>query len=781
MPTRRSVTWAQGTDRLAAGLWYDVRHAARMLSRNGHYTALATLTTALGTGLVTAMCAVLNGTVWHPLAFGNADRLVALGGAVSSSTVLEWASAASFDGVAGYKTRRVTATGLGDPASLKATIASSSLFQVLGARAARGREFSPADDATGARPAVLGDEAWRTTFSTDPAVVGKTIYLNRVPFAIVGVMPAGFQFPTNVQRVDLYTTVAADLQADRHPAGQVRPRDLQVVALLKPGVGLERARAEMAVLLTGTDRTAKPVDPRGIVVPLARDVARDMVSPLTVLTWAVACVLAIACATVAVLALIQVTGRRHDLATRLAMGATRARLAQQAVVERLLVAGAGGALGALVAVLGARPLLAAAGPEVAAVARARLDVSVLAASLAVGMAAALVAALAPAMQAAATAWPSRGQDAASQGGGISAGALRRALVSVEVALMVVLLATCVSLLRGYLGLSRADPGFEASGVMTFRVDLSDALLTPAQQADVFERVRAALGRAPGVQSGAFSALLPFGDLRFTFRLDVPREDSHGAGGVGVEVHMVSPGFFHAMKIPLVEGRDFDGSDVSGRPRVAIVSRRLAAQAFAEGDPVGRVLDVPGGMSTTSNPLARVIGVVGDVRNGTLSTAADPQLYLPYSQAPLLGSATFVVRVPEGDPDRAMAVIRRMVRDIDASAPVVDQRPLEDYVGRSLVRARFNALLTGVFADGAIAWLVVRHGLETTAFGLAAGTAGAAVVTRLLTSVLYGVQPGQAATLGVAAGAGAAAALVALCYPARSAARGDLRGMLRDET
>ncbi len=806
-PVRKLAGWT-------GGLWVDVRHAWRTLTRKSHYASLAVLTTAFSTGLVTAMCAVLDGTLWHPLPFPDADRLVALSGPVSPPTVAEWAAAASFGGVAGYKTHRYTATGAGDATSVKATIASSNLFDVLGSRAVRGRAFDPSDDATGARPAVLGDEAWRTTFQADPAIVGKTIYLNRIAFTIIGVMPAGFQFPTTVERVDLYTTVAADLQTDRRAAASGGPRDLLVVARLKPGVGVERARAEMAVLLTGEGRAAPHVDPRGLVVPLARDVAREMVSPLAVLTGAVACVLAMACATVAILTLIQVTGRRDELMTRLAVGATRARLAQQAVIEGLLVAGVGGALGAAVAVFGAGPLLAAAGPEVTAA--AHLDAGVVALSFGISLAAACLAAVAPATRAAATAWPSRTAAQGTRDRSVSTNALRGVLVSVEVALMVVLVALCVSLLRGYLGLSHVDPGFETSGVMTFRVDLSDAMKPLAQQAEVFERVRATLDRTPGVQAGAFTALLPFGDLRFTMRLGLPHADSPHIENLGIEVHLVSPGFFGAMKIPVVEGRGFDASDVDGRPRVAVVSRSLAARVFPGVQTVGQPLDLPLGRSDGSDRFARVVGVVGDIRNGTLSAPPDPQVYVPYSQAPLAGSVTFVARIGENDPSRIMAAVRRHVREIDASMPLVNQRPLEDYVDRSLVRPRFNVLLTGVFAatavflaiaglyavvsystmgrrwefairkalgatDWSIAGLVVRHGLRSVAAGLVAGMVGAAGTLRLLARVLYGVQPGQVVTLGVAAATAVVVTLAAVWVPARTAARDTLRGFLRDQT
>jgi predicted permease len=736
---------------------------------------------------------------------------------VSYPTVADWSSASrSFDVLAGYRGKRYTLTGAGEATSLRATVSSGSLFRVLDVPAARGSALSPADDA-GAPVAVLGDEAWRTLFGADAGIIGKTVYLNRVAFTIVGVMPPGFQFPTGVDRVDLYTTVAGDLQADRRQAERTYPRDLQVVARLRPGVTLSQARAEMsAIVAAGTrDRAGQSVDPLGLVVPLAADVTGALVSPLTILAWAVACVLVIACSTVAILSLIRVVSRRGELATRLALGATRARLARQLLAEGLLVAIAGGVAGALLAYLGAAPLLRAAGTSIASAARSQFDARVLLITLAVSVVVAIVSAAIPALEAASTRWPRFAGPIAFAGHRSTAPAARGLLVTVEVAVTVALVAACITLLRGYLALSRVDPGFDAKGVLTFRIDLSDALYSPRQQVDFFEHVRQDVRGLPGVKAAAFTALLPFGDLRFTIRLDTP---SGGAGDVRqtpAEVHLVSPGFFEAMGIPLDEGRDFGAADVAGHPRVAIVSRSLAARCFPGQNPIGRLVKAGIGPAGATDPMVQVVGVVGDVRNGSLATPTDPQLYLPYSQAPLAASTTFTTRLRGTDSSQVLAAIRQRVRALNAAVPIVAVRPLEDYLYGSLARPRFGALLVGVFAcaavflaaaglyavvsysavrrrrefsirralgatERAIAWMVVRQGLLVVVPGLVAGLAGAIAADRVLSGALFGVRPSRPATLLLSAVAAAAIALVSTWRPARAAAGDDLRSTLQGD-
>jgi putative ABC transport system permease protein len=799
-------------------MWHDLRLGARALRRSAGFSTLAVLTLALGIGLTTAVSAVLNGTLWHPLPFAEAERLVAIGGAVSRSTLTEWQQAArSFDALAGYRGRAYTLSGVGTAASLKATVASGSLFTVLRANPALGRVLSAQDEGGPARVAVLGHAAWREWFHSDPAVVGRTISLNRVDFAVVGVMPPGFQFPTNVARVDIYTTIGGDVQTDRQQADTRRPRDLQVVARLKREVGLVQARAEMAAIghrgeVGGSD-VRRPVT----VVPLAEQISRTLATALTVLAWAVACVLLVACATVAVLMLIRMTNRRSELATRLAVGASRRALARQFLVESLFLGLGGAVLGTAIAFVTAGPLLLAAGPNVSSVARARFDARVLGLTVFAGVVTALLVGSLPAWQAGTVRWPELLRDRGVATRPKAASRLGRLLLVAEIAVTVTLLAVCLTLVHTYTTLSDVNPGFDTDRVLTFRIDLSDALYTVPQRAQFFDRVTGEMAAVPGVQSAAFAALLPFGDLRYTMRLDRPGSAPCGAEPIGVEVHIVGPGFFRTMRVPLLGGRDFEAEDQAAGRKVAIISQELARRCFGTDDPVGRTLDAGIGPSDAEDPKLVIVGVAGNVRNGDLAVPADPQIYVPYAQAPLIASATFVARLAPSlspsDMGGVFTAIRHRVRGLDPSVPLVAPKPLLDYVRAALVQQRFNTLITAMFAGAAIlltvvglyavvlysatrrrkeyairravgapgrtiAWLVVKEGLAAIVPGVGLGVVGAAAASRALGTMLYGVQPNEPAVLALAAVGSSVVTLIATWQPAYGATRSDLRAILQ---
>jgi putative ABC transport system permease protein len=768
---------------------------------------------AVGIGLATAMLAVLNGTIWHPLPFASADRLVAIQGPVSSAAIRDWSAAArSFHGLAGYRSKRYTLTGRGDATSLVATVETGDLFAVLEAQAARGRVLGPGDARLGTLAVVLSDECWRTTFQADPSLPGRAISLNGVSFVVVGIMPRGFRFPVNAERVDLYTTTAADLQTDRRPSAAGHPHDLMVVARLKPGVSVAQARAEMESLRAADE----PDDARRarrlatLVLPLAADLAANVVSPLAALSWAVAGVVVISCVTATILSLIRITSRRDEWATRLAIGATPGGLARQVLAESALIAVAGGAAGTLVAFLAAQPLLRLGGAAVTAAARARFDMTVaIGAALLIGAAAASFGAL-PALQAAATRWSPGATGSRMSGATGLAG--RSLLVTAEIALAVVLLAACISFLRAYATLAKTDTGFETAGIVTFRVDLSDALYSMRQQADFFERLRSDAAEVPGVSDAAFTVEPPFGDLRLTIRLANPGDAAEQQPSGGAEVHLVSPGYFRTMGIPVITGREFGTGDVSDGTPVIIISRAAAARQFHGLDPIGRALDVRLGPNARG-PLPTVIGVVGDIRNGSLTAPGDPQVYLPYSQAPMLPSTTFVVRVPDADTGAAVGAIRAHLRRLDRSIPLVNLKPLDAFVRNATSLPRFTAALTGVFAlaamfimmtglyavvasaalcrrrefsvrralgatESQIARLVVRQCLRVLVPGLAAGVIGSIAVGRGLEATLYGVHPSPAPTVVVTVTVAAALALLASWWPARAAGRDDLSARLR---
>ena len=660
---------------------------------------LAVGTLAVGIGLSAALLAVLNGTVWHPLSFPSADQLVAIQGPVTAETVAGWSAARSFDGLAGYKSRRYTLTGAGDAASLRATVSTGPLFAILDARAAAGRVLGMVDDRPGSMAVVVSDRCWHSTFAADPALSGRTIYLNGTAFLVAGIVPPGFQFPVNAEPPDVYTTLAADLRTDRRPSPGSRPSDLSVVARLKPGATLAEARTEMARFIGIARTSGKARQRRGPfeVVPLAEDLASGLVSPLTALAWAVAGVAAIACATASVLSLIRVTSRRAEWTTRSALGATPGDLARQMVAESVIVALAGGVIGSLLAAAVCRPVLLVAGPAVNAAARARFDARVFAWVGLASLAEAACFGVVPAIHVALTRWVGSGTSGSTSRA--PAAMARAVMVTVEIAVVVTLLSGCISLLRAYATLVRIDTGFRPAGVTTFRIDLPESAYPPARQAAFFERLRAESAAVPDVAAAAFNLLPPFGDFRFTIALDAPGRAPGEWESGGAEVNLVSPDYFRTMGIPLVEGREFASSDDRGREPVIIVSRAAAARQFPGEDPIGRTLDVRIGPNA-GGPLPRVVGVVRDVRNGSLTARREPQVYVPYSQAPMMASTTFVVRVTGGDRGAAIAAIRQRLRTLDPSIPMVSVRPLDEFLQTATSVPRFTTLLVGVFAAAA---------------------------------------------------------------------------------
>jgi putative ABC transport system permease protein len=787
-----------------------LRSAARSTVRSPAAFLLSAGTLAIAIGLTSAMLAVLNGTLWHPLPFAPADRLVALAGPVTADTVADWSAASrSYDAVAGYRTRRYTLTGSGDAVSLRATVSTGELFRLLEAKAAAGRLPAAADDRQGARAVVLSDECLRSVFHGDGGAIGRSILLNGAPFVVVGIMPPGFRFPLNAEPSDVYTTVAADRQTDQAAGGDSRPRDLSVVARLKPGVTVERARAEFPALWAAArpDAPARD-DRRALVVPLASSLVAPVVSPVTALAWAVVGVVAVACVTTAILSLIRVNRRRAEWATRLAIGATPRDLVRQVLGETVVTALSGGCVGALVALAGVRPLIEMSGSAVAAVARPRFDATVWCATAAAAVVVAIVSGLFPAIHAAATGWSA---DAGrSTHGSRAASAARDMLVAAEVALAVMLLAGSVSLIRAYATLSAVDVGFKPGGLVLFRVDLPAPEYPAARRAALFERLREAVTDTRGVTGAGYTVLPPFGDLRFTLGLQAPGEPAKG-GRTGVEVHLVSPGHFKALGVPLIEGRDFTTSDDVERPPVVVISRALAVRMFAGRDPIGQTLDVrPGPLAR--GPLPRVVGVVGDIRNGTLVEPQDPQVYLPYGQAPMLASATFLVRLRD-DRQPVMGEVRRQLARLDPTIAPVNVRPFDQLVSSATALPRFTSAVSGVFASSAmflamsglyavvaysalgrrrefsirralgaterrIGGLVFRHTASVVLPGLALGAAGAVVANRLLEHALFGVHPGPAWTILVTIVSAACLAMLAAWWPARAAARDDLRARLQ---
>jgi putative ABC transport system permease protein len=814
-------------------LFQDLRYGLRMLERNPGFTAVAVLTLALGIGANTLIFSVVNAAILHPLPFRDASRLVTLWassptigyagpGTLADPDYTEWRKQNRvFSEIGAFRGQPSNLTGVGEPVRLTGAAISPSLLCVLEVSPALGRAFAPEEENDGRnRVALLSDRLWRARFSSNPSAVGKAIKLDGEFFTVIGVMPAGFGFPNEA---DVW--IPLTLASDAHNA------TLQVFARLKPGVSMERARSDVALIGKRLDeqrhpRRAGDWEWNITLVTLRQAVASDVRAPLLVLFAAVGFVLLIACANVANLFLARAATRQREIAIRKALGAGRTRVIRQMVTESAVMAMFGGACGLLLAALGQSFVAKAASllprnlgsPSAAAhIASTGTDFWVLGFTLAVSVLAAVLFGLTPAVQA------SRGElnDSLKKGGrGSEAspgrGYLRDGIVIAEVALALILLVGAGLLIRSFLNLMNVDPGFSPQNVLTLNISLPDSRYSSARPMLAFERQ--ALDRLrtlPGVKSAGGVFGLPLGNITIEgdFTVEGQAAPPPGTRPVIAAKRVIGGDYFKAIGIPLLKGRYFDEHDAAEAPHVVIVSQSLARHFWPEGDAIGKRLK-PG----FSNDLwCTVIGVVGDTKAYSLDEAPSPSMYLPYAQAPvpfLMQDVTLVLRA-DSDPMSLVSAARRAVQAVDPDLPVFDAATMEQLVYRSVAGPRFNSMLLGTFAGlalilatvgiygvmsytvvqrtheigvrvalgaraGDILRQVVRQGMLLAAGGMATGMAGAWVVTRFLSSLLFGVRLTDPITFVLVPVILAAVAFVACLVPARRATKVDPMVALRYE-
>ena len=812
----RGLTWMDDLGR-------DVRFSLRALRRAPSFVAVAVLCLALGIGANAAIFSVVNAALLRPLPYPEAERLVQLQetfkygggegfGSVSYPNFEDGrAQATAFERMAGYVFTNVNLQGTETPERLTALAATADLFSVLGVRPALGRTFAPGEDAPGQHHvAVLSDALWRRRFAADPSIVGRAITLDGEAHTVIGVMPAAFRFPAR-GATDVWVPLAPD-------SGQRARRGshfMEVVARLKRGVTSERALRQLEAVAARLAR-AYPDQQTGRsarVTPL-RELAVGGVRPaLLVLLGAVGLVLLIACANVANLLLVRASARRHEVAIRLALGASRGRLVRQLLVESLLLATGGAVAGSLMAWWGLRALRPFTNRALGAGAVVPLDANVFLFLLAVAVASGLAFGLVPALHAA------RGnvrEDLMEAGTKATATGrqqrFRNALVVGEIALSLVLLIGAGLLMRGFLLLREVRPGFGAEHVLTMHVAVpsqrfdslgpTQPLLRPA-----LERLRA----LPGVRSAGVINILPIQRVGFNGSFGIAGQDPPPRGQEPLaEFRVVSPGYFRSLGIPLKSGR-LPGEDEGARGEQVLLVNESLARQYLKGDPVGQQIT-----GFAAEPYT-VIGVVGDVRQGALSEPPRPEIYFSYADtgaASLLQDVTFVVKTA-GPPAALADQVRAALRSLAPDIPVFAVQTMEEVIARSLSSTRYNVLLLGVFAGialvlsavglygvisylvtqrtremgirmalgaqaGDVIRLVMRQGTALTAAGVALGLVGALAFTRLLESLLYGVSARDPVTFAAVAAVLTLVALAAAYLPARRAARADPLLAIRSE-
>ena len=803
--------------------WQDVRYGIRMLWKSPAFSAVAVIALALGIGANTAIFSVVNAVLLRALPFPEATRLVdiyhsypniGLNHATVSPVGLDFyvKNAKSFENVGAFTSYRAPSnlTGSGEPQRLRAVTVTGQFFPALAVSPLLGRTIGVSDDQPGTnRVAVLSYGLWKRQFASDPAIVGKSITMDGSNYDVVGVMPSSFDFPS---QAEIWLPMALTPQQ-----WQQQAEFLTVVGRLKPGVSLQQARAEMRQLTADVRRVyAKEFegDTSGWHVdaqPLSEAVRGDLRPALLVLLAAVGCVLLIACVNVANLLLARASARQREIATRLAIGATRTRIIRQLLTESTVLAIAGGLVGLALAAGGVGALMALLPIDLPSYIHVNVDGQVAAFTLALAIATGLLFGIAPAWRISSPQLLESLKEGRSSVGATHHG-LRDTLVVGEMALAVLLLIAAGLMVRSFMRFQSARFGFDPEHVLTFTVNL------PAQKYGDPVRVRSFLQQAeqklqtlPGVQAAGMVSTLPLTGSGWTNSYTIvgrdirPAPHSYFAG--------VSQGYFTAMRIQLVRGRVISDNDGPGSPLVAVIDDRAAHQYFGDQNPVGQHISV--GVPGDKNPQVReIVGVVGAVKHSPgVAEDTKGQVYIPYTQLALPGT-NFVVRTT-GDPAAIASAARSQIRDIDPEQPVYDLKTMEDIRSESMAQPRFSTVLLGIFGglalvlaavgiygvlsytvtqrtheiglrmalgatQASVLRLVLNRAMKLAAIGMAAGVVAALIATRALSSLLFHISRTDPVTyVGIAAILGFVA-LLASYLPARRATRVDPMVALRNE-
>jgi predicted permease len=731
----------------------DLRQAARSLRRSPGFALTAIPLVALGIGANTAAFSVADFVLLRPLPYADSGRLVQVSESVPGYRVLEpspanyrdWHRLATcFSSMGAATSGAVNMVGQGDPQRVQGAWLTADLFSTLGVRPLLGRLFTAAEDRAGmAGTLVLSYPLWQAEFGGDRRVLGRRLLLDGEPFEVIGVMPRGFSYPNREARMWMPMRFTADAFQDRNNYY------LDVVARLRPGVSLGRARAEMTVVAAQLERQyPKENAHAGAVVNLLRDDISDSSRLLVLaLCGAALCVLLIACANLANLLLARALARQQELDVRAALGAGREQLVRQLATESLALAFLGGLLG-VAAAHAALPLFTRLVPSALPIAGApAIDLRVLAFAALLTAVTGFAFGMLPAWRAGRAAGFAGLRQGARTGGG-RRGRLRGALVVAEVTVSVVLLVSSGLLLRALWRLRDVDPGFRAAGVVTLRTELPmPAYAATARRTAFYARVLAGARSLPGVAGAAYTTAVPMAWRGGIWQVRVAGRPIDAAGGDEAILRFATPGLFATLAIPILRGRDIREADTTAAPFVAIVSDSFARRYWPDQEPLGRHFRFAFHDRT-------VAGVVGDVRARGVERTSEPQVYIPYQQAP---DAELTYYAPKdlavrtaSDPLALLPALRRIVRDADPQQAIDSQRTLAEVVADETAPRAVQ--LRALVAFAAVAFLLAAigiHGLLAFAVSQRAGEIGVRMALGARASDILSMVATQGALLGLA--------------------------------
>ena len=804
----------------------DIRFGSRSLRKTPAFTVVAIIALALGIGATTAILSVVNGVLLRPLPYADSDRLVVLlhdgKNPTSPANVVDWKNQThSFTDIAAADYWSTNLTSGDQPETVLGLRVSSGIFPMLGVPALYGRTFTANEDRTGTEHvAVISYGLWQRRFGADRSIVGHTVSLDGEPFTILGVMPPTFQFaPFWATHAEIWVPLGLAARASNRGA-----ESLRVFARLRAGVTLEQARSDVAAVTTRLEREYPGTNKNVTVQTLKHKVVGDIETPLLVLLGAVAFVLLIACANVAHMLLSRSAARQKELAIRTALGATRLRLIAQLLAESVMLAAAGGAAGLLLATWGVRALIAANPVIIPRVSSVAIDTRVLVMTLLITAVTSIAFGLVPAWRAARVDLAGTFKDGdRTSTDGQGKHRLRSALVMTEFALALVLLVGAGLMIRSFMALMHVDPGFDPRNVIAMTISTkgtreADPTLRPALFEQALERVRA----VPGVESVGYINHLPLIGDRWGFSFSIEGRPTPKPGESPTATYrVVSPGYFHAMRIPILSGRDLSDADRAGAPGAIVINEYMAKKHWPGENPIGKRI------STSGAPYVTIVGVVKNTAVEHWGAPPEEEFYFPFAQTPYAtskanhySSMTLVARMACGsgaqcDASSLATPVANAIRSVDRNIPISTVETMTRAVATVTAESRFYLVLLGTFAAIALTLaavgiygvmsysvsrrthemgirialganpmgvvrLVVGEGARLAGIGAAVGLVAAFGLTRLMSKLLYATAPSDPITFALVTLVLCGIGLIASYVPARRATKVDPLTALRSD-